>query len=131
MFAFRAARNIKDKSCLTASRGKAGIPIPNEKGPASVVPASQAMKFVGCASASSRATALIPPPTLPTGATNRIWPLSDIELSQLRIPTIALTVYSSPEGQNDFTGTLMESFIQIISSVRCDWSQEYCATESP
>jgi hypothetical protein len=73
MFAFRPARSISDRSRFTASRGKAGIPIPSENGPASVVPASQAMKCGACASASSNAAPLMPPPTLPTGDMNRIW----------------------------------------------------------
>ena len=72
MFAVRPARSISDRSRFTASRGKAEIPIPSEKGPASVVPASQAMKWGACASASSNAAPLIPPPTLPTGDMNRI-----------------------------------------------------------
>src|SRR5579864_2716279 len=72
MFAFRPARNISERSRLTASRGNAGTPIPSEKGPASVVPASQAIKCGACANASSNAAPLIPPPTLPTGDMNRI-----------------------------------------------------------
>jgi len=72
MFAFRPARSISDKSRFTASRGKAADPIPSEKGPASVVPASQAMKCGDRASASSKVSPLMPPPTLPTGEINRI-----------------------------------------------------------
>src|SRR4030081_297158 len=66
------ARSIRAKSCLIISRGNADLREPNEYGPASVVPASAAMKWGFWAIASSRLSACMPPPTAPIAAINLI-----------------------------------------------------------
>src|SRR4030081_2737984 len=66
------ARSIRAKSCLIISRGNADLREPNEYGPASVVPASAAMKWGFWAIASSRLSACMPPPTAPIAAMNLI-----------------------------------------------------------
>src|ERR1700730_17166785 len=70
------ARSIRARSCLIISRGNADFPEPNEYGPASVVPASAAMKWGFCAIASSRLSPCMPPPTAPIAAMNLISSIS-------------------------------------------------------
>src|SRR3984893_15839204 len=71
------ARSIRARSCLIISRGNADLPEPNEYGPASVVPASAAMKWGSWAIASSRLSACMPPPTAPIAAMNLISSIFD------------------------------------------------------
>src|SRR5713226_8625990 len=72
IFAFLVATRTRARSRLTASRGNAALPEPSAKGPASVVPASAAMKC-GCKSSDwLSASASTPTPKAPVAATYRI-----------------------------------------------------------
>src|SRR5882757_2093759 len=72
MFALLLATRTRVRSRLTASRGNAAVPEPSAKGPASVVPASEAMKCGRNSSDLLSASASTPTPRAPLAATYRI-----------------------------------------------------------
>src|SRR5258708_34903275 len=72
IFALLLATRTRARSRLTASRGNAAVPEPSAKGPASVVPASDAMKGGRKSSDWLSASASTPTPKAPVAATYRI-----------------------------------------------------------